>query len=56
VRVEGGRAVRADDAQILKAIVIADAVDVIEDQAHGSAAPQLVLTAQSQIGALIASA
>jgi hypothetical protein len=32
MRVEGRRAVRADDPQVLEPMIRADAVDVIEDQ------------------------
>jgi hypothetical protein len=46
VRVQGGGAVRAHDAQILDAMIVADAVDVVEDQGHRSAVPNLVLTTQ----------
>jgi hypothetical protein len=46
VSVECGCAVRADDAKVAEPIVIAHAVDVVEDQAHRAAAPVLVLATQ----------
>ena len=45
VGVERGRAVRAQDPQVLQAVVVADAVDVVEDQAHRPSTPQLALAA-----------
>jgi hypothetical protein len=46
VRVERGGAVGTDDAEVLEAVVVADPVDVIEDQRHAAVTPQLPLTAQ----------
>ncbi len=46
VRVERRRAVRAEDPQVLEPVVVADAVDVVEDQRHPAAAPLLVLAAE----------
>jgi hypothetical protein len=46
VRIERRRAVWADDAEVLKPVVVANAVHVIEDQAHRAATPGLVLPAQ----------
>jgi hypothetical protein len=43
VRIEAGRAVRAQDPQILQPVVVAYAVDVIEDQADPAALPVLTL-------------
>src|SRR5215218_4398605 len=45
MRLERRRAVRADDPEILEPVVGRDAVDVVEDQRHARAAPQLVLAA-----------
>jgi hypothetical protein len=45
VRLEGRRAVGADDAQVRESIVIRDAIDVVEDQSERPAAPHLPLTA-----------
>ncbi|HET8954922.1 MAG TPA: hypothetical protein VFN18_04610 [Solirubrobacterales bacterium] len=42
--IESRRAIRADDSQILDPVVIRNAVDVVEDQSHGPAAPIFVLT------------
>lgn len=36
---ERGRAVRAEDPEVLDPVVIADAIDVVEDQSHRPAAP-----------------
>jgi hypothetical protein len=44
--VEGGGAVRADDAEVLQPVVVAPAVDVIEDETHRVTAPELSLAAQ----------
>jgi len=46
MRVECRCAVGADDAQVLQPIVVAHAVDVVEDQPHGAASPKVVLTAE----------
>jgi hypothetical protein len=46
VRVQRRGAVRAHDPEILEAVVVPDAVDVVEDQRHAGAAPRLVLTAE----------
>jgi len=46
VCLERRSAVRAHDAQVLDPIVVADAVDVIEDQRHASPAPHLTLAAE----------
>jgi hypothetical protein len=45
-RLESRRAVRADDAQVLKAVVVSDAVDVIEDERDRAPAPRTALTAE----------
>jgi hypothetical protein len=39
-------AIRADHPKILEAVVVANAVDVIEDHRHRPAAPHLALPAQ----------
>jgi hypothetical protein len=39
-------AVRADDPEVLETIVVADAVDVVEDQRQTSAIPCFVLAAE----------
>jgi hypothetical protein len=52
VRVERRGAVRADDSQVLDAIVGRNAVDVIEDQRHLLAAPDRPLRAQLALGLL----
>jgi hypothetical protein len=39
-------AVRANDSQVVESVVVPDAVDVIEDQAHPLAVPILILTAE----------
>jgi hypothetical protein len=44
MRVQGGGAVGTDDAEVLQAMVITDAIDVIQDQRHGLSVPQLTLT------------
>jgi hypothetical protein len=41
VGIEDRRAVRAHDPEVLQTVVVADAVDVVEDQTHGPAAPEL---------------
>jgi hypothetical protein len=41
-----GAAIRAHDAEVLQPIIVADTVDVIEDQRQPASAPQLSLTAQ----------
>lgn len=46
VRIQRRRAIRANDPQILEAIIVAHAVYVIEDQRHPAALPDLVLAAQ----------
>jgi hypothetical protein len=46
VRLERRRAVRTNDPQILEAVVVRNAVDVVEDQRHPLPAPDLVLTAE----------
>jgi len=52
VRVERGRAIGADDAEVLETVVVADPIDVVEDQRHPAATPQLVLTAELTYGPL----
>jgi hypothetical protein len=42
---EGGSAVGTENAQILEPMVVGHAVDVIEDQRHSPAAPDLFLAA-----------
>lgn len=49
VCIESRGAIWADDPQILKPVVVRDAVDVIEDQRHPATAPNLVLSAQLAI-------
>jgi hypothetical protein len=44
--VQGCRAIRTNDPQVLKPIVIAFSIDVIEDQTHATPAPNLVLPAK----------
>jgi hypothetical protein len=44
--VQGCRAVRTNHLQVLQAVVVGDAVDVVEDHGHASAPPKLALTAQ----------
>jgi hypothetical protein len=44
--VERRVAVRADDPQVLDPVVMAVAVDVVEDQRHAMSLPDLVLAAQ----------
>jgi hypothetical protein len=46
MRVKRCRAVRAHDLQILDAVVVADAVDVVEDQRQTPSAPNLTLAAE----------
>jgi hypothetical protein len=46
VGVERGRAVRTHDLQILETVVVADAVDVVEDQRHLITTPLLPLTTE----------
>jgi hypothetical protein len=46
VRVKRRGTVRADDAEVLEAIVIRHTVDVVEDQGHRLPAPHLVLAAE----------
>jgi hypothetical protein len=46
MRIESRRAIGADDLEILEAIVVGNAVDVIEDQRHPATAPHLVLATQ----------
>jgi hypothetical protein len=43
--VESRGTIRADDAQILNAIVVSHAVDVIEYQRHPATVPDLILAA-----------
>jgi hypothetical protein len=45
MRIESCRTIRTDDPQVLQAIVIRDAVDVVEDQRHPSASPAFTLPA-----------
>lgn len=42
---ERGGAVRADDPQVLKAMVIRDSIDVIEHKRHPVTLPDLILPA-----------
>jgi hypothetical protein len=46
VRLERRSAVGANDPQVLKAVVVRHAVDVVEDQRHTLAVPLLALTAE----------
>jgi hypothetical protein len=46
MRIECRCAVWADDAEVLQAVVVADAVDMVEYQGHAVASPDLVLAAQ----------
>jgi hypothetical protein len=46
VRLQRCGAVRADDPEVVEAIVVTDAVDVIEDQRQAASAPHLTLAAQ----------
>jgi hypothetical protein len=46
VGVEGRGAVRANDAEVLEAVVVTYPVDVVEDQRHMPAAPSLRLAAK----------
>jgi hypothetical protein len=46
VRVQRGGAVRADDPEVLQAVVVRYTVDVIEDQPESAAPPQLALSAE----------
>jgi hypothetical protein len=50
--VSSGIAVGAQDAQVLQAVVVPDAVDVIEDQGEAAAAPELALAAHLAAGGL----
>src|SRR6185436_7209341 len=45
VRVEGGVAVRTHDPQVLEAMVVVRAVDVVEHERHATPAPHLSLAA-----------
>jgi hypothetical protein len=45
MRVQGRRAVRTHDLQILDPIVITDPIYVVEDHGHAPSAPVLVLSA-----------
>jgi hypothetical protein len=45
MRVKRRRTVRADDPQVLEAVVVSDAVYMIKDQSHPSLAPDFALTA-----------
>lgn len=44
--VKAGGAVRADDPQVLETVVVANAIDMIEDEANLAPVPPLALTAQ----------
>ena len=46
VSVQRPRAVWADDAKVLQAMVVSDPVDVVEDQRHPATSPDLALAAQ----------
>ena len=46
VRVERRRTVWADDLQVLEAVVVGDAVYVVENQRHLLATPQFTLTTE----------
>jgi hypothetical protein len=46
VRIEGGRAVWANDAEVFQAMIISLPVDVIEDQRHALSPPQLTLSTE----------
>src|SRR5918996_4128475 len=46
MRLQRRRAIRAHDAEILEAVVVGDAVDVVEDHAHDVSAPHLALSAE----------
>jgi hypothetical protein len=46
VGLERGGAIGADDAKVRQAVVVGNAVDVIKDQRHRAAAPQLALPTQ----------
>jgi hypothetical protein len=43
VSVKGGRAIGTDDPQILKTVVVANPIDVIEDHRHLPATPRFTL-------------
>jgi len=43
--VERGVAVRAQDPEVLEPVVVVDAVDVVQDERHPAAAPELALAA-----------
>jgi hypothetical protein len=45
VGIQRGGAVRTEDPQICQAVIGRDAVDVVEDQGHALAAPELALSA-----------
>jgi hypothetical protein len=45
MRIEGRSAVRANDPQVLQAVVIGDSIDVIEDQRHRPSPPVFALAA-----------
>jgi hypothetical protein len=45
VRVERGRAVRAQNTKILEPVVVVDTIDVIQDHRHPRAAPVFALAA-----------
>jgi hypothetical protein len=45
MRIECRRAVGTHDSQVFKPVVVADPVDVVDDQRHSATAPHLVLTA-----------
>ena len=51
--IEGSRTVRADDPEILDAIVVGNPVDVIKDQGHRTAAPEFSLAALLTLSLLV---
>src|SRR5215218_3310133 len=52
VRVERRRAVRADDPEVLKSVVVGDTIDVVENQRHVVASPLLSLAAELALAPL----
>ena len=52
VRVESRGTVRAHHAEVLESMVVADPIHVVEDQPHGTAAPDLPLPADFADGLL----
>jgi hypothetical protein len=52
VSVEGRRAVRADDPEVVEPVVVSYAVDMVKDQPHPPAAPGVALSAQLAPGDL----